>query len=205
MFQTLSDGLSDESLPARAPALNASSLDAIERARQGDAIAFAVLFQEYNAPICTYLARLVGNIEMGHDLAQETFLRAWKGLPGLQSDLHFKAWLYRIATNVANSHLRHERLIRWLPWMANDSDTHERDFSIEGPEERIGEIECVEKTLRYLSPQCRACLLLQLVGGFSQHEVANLLGISEKSVGAYVSRGREQFRQVYRRLKGAEV
>lgn len=205
MFQTLSDGLGGERLSAQDHAQVASSLEVVERAQQGDAIAFAELFRIYNASICTYLARLVSNDELGRDLAQETFLRAWKSLPSLRTSAHFKAWLYRIATNVANSHLRHDRLIRWLPWTTNDANVHERDFSIEGPEENIGESECVERALRYLSPQCRACLLLQLVGGFSQHEVAALLGISEKSVGAYVSRGREQFRQVYRRMKGADV
>jgi RNA polymerase sigma factor (sigma-70 family) len=59
--------------------------------------------------------------------------------------------------------------------------------------------------LAQLAPQSRTCLLLQLVAGFSQREIAESLGISEKSVSAYVSRGREQFRRAYSRMKGAEV
>ncbi|MEO8973988.1 MAG: sigma factor-like helix-turn-helix DNA-binding protein, partial [Ktedonobacteraceae bacterium] len=72
---------------------------------------------------------------------------------------------------------------------------------VAGPEERTGEMECVERALVQLAPQCRVCLLLQLVAGFSQREIAEALGISEKSVGAYVSRGREQFRRAYRQMK----
>ena len=172
----------------------------VERARVGDAQGFTALFQHFNGPICIYLARLVGNDELGRDLAQETFLLAWKNLPHLQGELHFSAWLYRIATNVARSHLRHERLIRWLPWMERDNLPN-----MAGPEESVSEMECVKQALACLAPQCRICLLLQLVGGFSQHEIAAMLGISNKSVGAYVFRGREQFRTAYRRLKGDSV
>jgi hypothetical protein len=53
----------------------------IERARQGDQQAFASLFEAYNARICTYLARLVGDDELGRDLAQDTFIAAWRALP----------------------------------------------------------------------------------------------------------------------------
>lgn len=70
-----------------------------------------------------------------------------------------------------------------------------------GPEEHAGEAEYVALALARVSPQCRTCLLLQIEGGFSQREVAQLLGISEKSVSAYTSRGRQQFRQAYQCLE----
>ncbi|HET7641250.1 MAG TPA: RNA polymerase sigma factor, partial [Ktedonobacteraceae bacterium] len=181
MFLSLDGDSSAEASPG------GSLVAMVELARHGDARGFTALFQYFNGPICTYLVRLVGNDELGRDLAQETFLRAWQSLPDLRGELHFKAWLYRIATNVARSHLRHERIIQWLPW--TESDQH-----FAGPEERAGEVECVQQALRRLTPQCRTCLLLQLVAGFSQREIAALLAISEKSVSAYVSRGREQFR-----------
>src|SRR5205085_713552 len=100
-------------------------------------------------------------------------------------------------------HLRHARLIRWLPWQDDDATSSNPYTSIEGPEEQTGETECVQQAMASLAPQCRTCLLLQLVAGFTQREIAEALGISEKSVSAYVSRGREQFRSAYRRLKGA--
>lgn len=178
-----------------------SQTEMVELARQGDARGFTALFRSYNAQICTYLARLVGNDDIGRDLAQETFLRAWKSLPSIEDELRFKPWLYRIATNVARSHLRHERLIRWLPWVEREDGLHVEQLRVAGPEERTGEMECVEWVLAQLAPQCRICLLLQLVAGFSQREIAEALGISEKSVAAYVSRGREQFRRLYRQMK----
>lgn len=202
MFETSQDETTGAS--ARTADMMGGELERIvELARAGDGLAFRDLFQKYNGQVCTYLARLVGNDEVGRDLAQETFLRAWKSLPEIRSDAHFKAWLFRIATNIAISHLRHARLVRWLPWQEGDSVITSINLSVDGPEEHTGETECVQYALAQLAPQCRTCLLLQLVAGFSQREIAESLGISEKSVSAYVSRGREQFRRAYSRAKGA--
>jgi RNA polymerase sigma-70 factor (ECF subfamily) len=174
----------------------------VRRAREGDNSAFTELIRDIHIPLCTFLARLVGNDELGHDLAQETLLRAWKSLPGLREERYFKAWLYRIATNIAHSHQRSTRRMRWLPWTKIEAPDDLKALNIAGPEEHISEAEIVEKTLARLSPQYRTCLLLQLVAGFSQQEIAHLLGISQKSVGTNVCRGREQFRQIYQALKG---
>src|SRR6516225_4200352 len=87
------------------PAPDVPERGLVEQARTGDRAAFTALFQQYNAPICRYLTHLVGNEEVGRDLAQETFLAAWRSLPGLQEGLHFSPWLYRIATNQAYAHL----------------------------------------------------------------------------------------------------
>jgi RNA polymerase sigma-70 factor (ECF subfamily) len=171
----------------------------VELARGGDGPAFAWLFHRYNAPICAYLARLVGDDELGRDLAQETFIHAWKGLPALSGELQFRPWLYRIATNTARSHLRHTRLLHWLPWHEQRDNAL---LSSDGPEEQAGENEQIHQILARLAPQARVCLLLQLYAGFSQREIAAVLKISEKSVSAYVSRGREQFRQLYHQTKG---
>jgi RNA polymerase sigma-70 factor, ECF subfamily len=176
--------------------------DCVNRARQGDSAAFTELFHRYNAPLCTYLSNLVGNSDVGRDLAQETFIHAWKGLPGLTDELRFKAWFYRIATNIARSHLRHERIIRWLPWGESLQGRETEFLHMDGPERQTEEMERIRQVLDKLGSRVRTCLLLQLYVGFSQREIATILSISEKSVSAYVSRGREQFRHLYSEGKG---
>ena len=180
-------------------------VESIELARAGDQRAFTQLFEYYNGPICTYLAHLVGNDEAGCDLAQETFIRAWKGLPRLQGKINFRPWLYRIATNVARSYLQRERFIRWLPWGDYEKEATQQVVGVAGPEEQASEQECIKQVLAMLSPQHRTCILLQDVAGFAQREIATILGISEKSVSAYVSRGRDQFRLAYQQLKGVPI
>jgi RNA polymerase sigma-70 factor (ECF subfamily) len=183
------------------PPSDAALASLVERARAGDRDAFTALFHQYNAPICRYLAHLVGNDEAGADLAQETFLLAWRGLPGIRDDSRFAPWLYKIATNLARSHLRRARLVRWLPWAEPVGQQHSLP-ALPGPEHRLAEAEQVKLALAELTPTYRTCLLLQLEGGFSQREIADLLHLSEKSVSVYVSRGRQQFLQAYQRLEG---
>ena len=192
----------DQSVPQAEGALAAAGStlgELVERAQQGEHAAFAALFEHYNAPICRYLARLVGNVELGHDLAQETFLHAWRSLARLRECEHFSPWLYQIATNLARSHARRARLIQWLPWSAPLESTV-GSARFERLEDHVGETEQVMLALAALPPKRRACVLLALEGGFTHREIARLVGISHKSVSTYLSRGCQQFRQEYERL-----
>lgn len=175
----------------------------VTRARGGDSAAFDALFRRFNARIFGYLARMVGNDEEGRDLTQETFVKAWRMLPGLHDSARFSPWLYRIATSIAIDHLR-SRKGRGL-WQLDD-ETSERANSNagrlqEGPEEQVAQTEQVRQALALVSPRYRACLLLQITGGFSQREIASMLHMSEKSVSVYVRRGSEQFRRAYENLE----
>ena len=183
-----------------ATSVSAEKVRLIELAQSGDRHAFTTLFQRYHPRICTYVGRLVENDELGRDLAQETFVQAWQHLPHLRDALSFEAWLYRIATNLAHSSLRRERLVRWLPWSERGSEESWSSMKQDGPEEQASKKECMRLALAQVSPQNRTCLLLQVVAGFSQREIAGIVGISQKTVSAYVSRGREQFRAAYQRL-----
>ena len=87
-------------------------VEVVRDAQAGNLSAFDTLFQYYNARICTYLARMIDNDEEGRDLAQETFIKVWRALPGMNGVPQFETWLYRIATNTAIDHLR-RRKFRW--------------------------------------------------------------------------------------------
>ncbi len=171
----------------------------VRDAQAGNIAAFDTLFRLYNARICTYLARMVGNDEEGRDLAQETFIKVWRALPSMHDELHFDTWLFRIATNTAIDYLR-RRKTRWPLWKEQDVENTPESMSIAGPEKQIEEAEHIKSALVTLSPQYRACLLLQHYVGLSQREIAKSLNLSEKSISIYVSRGSDQFRKAYERL-----
>lgn len=180
------------------PPSDSSVTAVVVQARAGDQAAFTALFHQYNAPLCRYLAHLVGNDEVARDLAQETFFRAWQSLPTMRDEQRFAPWLYKIATNLARSYQRHARLVRWLPWAES---VGEQARHVPGPERQVVEAELVALAMARLTPKYRVCLLLQLEGGFSQREIAQLLHLTEKSVSVYVSRGRQQFLQAYQELE----
>ena len=66
--------------------------------RKGDTEAFSDIVERYQFPISRYIKRLTGDDEVTKDLVQDTFLNAYEGILRTDSELSFKAWLYRIAT-----------------------------------------------------------------------------------------------------------
>ncbi len=88
----------------------ASSLSEITaNARKGNPVAFTSLFHLHHSRIFTYLVHILGRREEAEDLAQETFLKAWRSLHTLEDDDRFGPWLYRIATHTALDHLRKQK------------------------------------------------------------------------------------------------
>jgi RNA polymerase sigma-70 factor, ECF subfamily len=172
-------------------------LDAVKKSQEGDETAFTTLYQSYYMRIYYYLLRTVGSPEDASDLVDETFAKAWRGLPGMLDGRRFNSWLYSIATRTALDHLRRRKKGPAF-WSSTDEDLIEEHTT--SFEARIEEQELIWLALAQVAPKPRACLLLQ-IEGFSQEEIARQVGLQRKSVGTYVSMAREQFRRAYRRLE----
>jgi len=168
------------------------------RAQKGDQLAFEVLYERYNDRICRYLSRMVGDDGIGCELTQEVFLKAWEALLVLRDPSRFASWLYRIATNQVYNYQQHAKLLHLIPW--EEYAMREETHSIAGPEEQVEEAELLKLALARVSPTYRPCLILYVVEEYSQRQIAELLQIKESSIGRYVSRGKEELRQIYRRL-----
>lgn len=168
------------------------------RAQRGDQLAFEKLYERYNDRISRYLIRMIGNDGVGCELTQETFLKAWENLLSLRDPARFTNWLYRIATNMAYNYQNHARLIRTVPW--EEYTERSESLSISGPERLIEETELMKLVLARVSPTYRPCFILYVIEKLPQRQIADLLGIKFTSVAKYVSRGKEEFRQIYYRL-----
>ena len=172
--------------------------DLVLRAQRGDQLAFEKLYERYNDRISRYLIRMIGDDGIGCELTQETFLKAWQNLLSLRDPARFANWLYRIATNMAYNYQNHARLIHIIPW--EEYTERSESLSISGPEKLIEETELMKLVLARVSPTYRPCFILYVIEKLPQRQIADLLGIKLTSVGKYVSRGREEFRQIYYRL-----
>lgn len=168
------------------------------RARDGDQLAFESLYERYNDRICRYLTRMIGNDGVGCELTQEVFLKAWEALLSLREPSHFAGWLYRIATNRAYNYQQHAKLLHMIPW--EEYATAGETPSVAGPEQQVEDTELLKLALARVSPTYRPCLILYVIEELSQRQIAELLQIKESSIGKYVSRGKEELRQIYRRL-----
>jgi RNA polymerase sigma-70 factor, ECF subfamily len=170
------------------------------RAQRGDQLAFEKLYERYNTRLSRYLVRMVGDDGVGCELTQEAFLKAWEALLSLRDPTRFANWLYRIATNCAYTYQNHAKLIRTIPW--NECTERSETLSVAGPERLVEETELMKLVLARISPTYRPCFILYMIEKLSQREISELLGIKLTSVGKYVSRGKEEFRQIYYRMIG---
>jgi RNA polymerase sigma factor (sigma-70 family) len=153
---------------------------------------FERLFGDYKTPILNYLNRLVGDPPAAEELMQEAFTRAWRARAQLVVVDNPRAWLYRIATNAANDHLRRRRLLAWLPLLDND-----RQLADAGFEEGALESERMRRALLTLSPEYRVPLVLYTCQDFSIAEIAATLSITPDAVKQRLVRARNQLREAY--------
>src|SRR3954469_14591895 len=87
--------------------MNSPDADAplVERVKQGDQKAFEMLVVKYQRRIERLIGRMVRDVDLVQDIAQETFLRAYRAIPQFRGDSAFSTWLYRIAVNTAKKAL----------------------------------------------------------------------------------------------------
>ncbi|MSU52031.1 MAG: RNA polymerase sigma factor [Opitutaceae bacterium] len=96
-----------------APAMNDEQL--ITRHLKGDASAFREIVERHQAMVCTVAFSACGDVTRSDDVAQETFVAAWKQMPQLRERSKFRAWLGGIARNLGNNHRRQAARAGLLP------------------------------------------------------------------------------------------
>ncbi len=165
----------------------------VAQIREGNTDAFTEIVENYQAAIIRYSYRMTGDYEVAKDLAQDTFVKAYKGILKTDSDLSFKAWLYRIATNNALQHNRRKRILSFVPL----SSLAENSPAFKAPPEHIEDKLLIKQVLAKISPDQRVCLVLHFVEGFKYREIADILGISRDAVCKRVARGSKQFQILY--------
>jgi RNA polymerase sigma-70 factor, ECF subfamily len=169
----------------------------VKLAQAGDSDAFARIYGWYHTDIHRYLLGLVSSEEDASDLTQETFLHAWRAISGLRDVALFKSWLYKIARNCAYDFMRKKKGILISLESISEDQSIEMGTSFE---DGIAQGDLVRQVLASIPLNQRDCLLLQDMGGFSQYEIAKLVGIGVQSVSTYISMARNQFRQTYNAL-----
>ena len=157
------------------------------------------LFERYHVEVFAYLCRLVHDRQWAEDLMQETFLRAFDARGHLSQVRNRRAWLYRVASNLALDGLKRRRRFAWLPLVTADMREGEAPAEPLSSAERLARHDALEAALLSLAPAYRAPLLLYAAHGLSVAEVAEVLGLSVGAVRTRLCRAREAFWQAYAR------
>lgn len=168
-------------------------------ARSGDERAFERLLEPHRRVLHLHCYRLLGSLHDADDALQETSLRAWRGLGGFVPRAPFRAWLYRIATNVCLRAV--ERRAR-TPEALDPAEAQIAAYLQPYPDRLLPTDLAAEQresvglafvsVMQLLPPRQRASLVLHDVLGWTAKEVADLLGGSVASVNSALQRARER-------------
>jgi RNA polymerase sigma-70 factor, ECF subfamily len=193
-------------------------------ARRGNSREFGELAEPYRRELRVHCYRILGSLYDAEDMVQETMLRAWKRLNTYEERASFRAWLYKIATNVCLDTLdqRRRRVKRLLPnylhsasdpqkpieppateilWLEPVPDEWLADSSALNPEAQYSTQESISLAflvaLQILPPRQRAVLILKDVMDWSASEIADLLDSTPSSVNSALHRARNTLSKNY--------
>jgi RNA polymerase sigma-70 factor, ECF subfamily len=157
-----------------------SDEELVARSVGGDLDSFNQLVLRWERPIYALAYRVIGREEDARDVAQETFLRAFRALKGFKGQAKFSSWLYRITLNLCRDWIRRERRAP-LAQMPEGIDLVElagEETPSESIEQRIGRQQlgrAVSKAMATLPDEQRTAIILKEYHGLTFQEIADLL------------------------------
>lgn len=167
----------------------------------GDPRPFRTLVARYRDQVVNTAYRFLGDPHDAEDVAQEVFLKVYRGLPDFRGASSFSTWLYRIAINTCKNELR--RRSRQLTLLEPDLESLGINLPTPpSPEQAVTTREqrdAVQETLDRLGETDREALILRDIQGLSYQEVAEALDIGLSAAKMRVQRARLAFRELYRR------
>ena len=189
-------------MAAKAAAPDVSDAQLIARCIVGDdRHAFAELVKRHQSAVRACLRKLTaGNHALADDLAQDTFVLAWRNLKSFRQEARFSTWLYRIATNcwLAQARKRHEELLgdRDPAVGDDDGDPAGTDHSWDG-DHAAGTTKKIdlERAMEQLSEGERAAIVQCYHNDLSHEEAAYVLGCPVGTVKTHVLRGKQKLKR----------
>lgn len=182
-----------------------SDIELIEKALNGERGAYEALVKRHQSYVFTLAARFARNREDAEEIAQDSFLKAFRNLSGFKGQSKFTTWLYTIVYTTSMSHLRKKR----HDFLSLDDEEHPvyaTETATEGAAlslERKTERHFIEKAIARLLPDDATILTLFYLGEQSLEEIAGAMGMPAGTVKVKLHRSRQRFRiQLEAILKG---
>ncbi len=183
----------------------ADEVELVAKAKDGDRAAFDELVRLTHAGVYTLAYRLTANEEDARDVAQETYLRAYRSIRRFRGDSRFSTWLYRITANCAStliarrSKTSHDELSLDEPL-----PDRRREIDPEGMAESGFVRDRLTAALAELPPRLRAVVVLRDVYDLPHEAIAAELGISQEAAKVRLHRARRKLRERLFPMPGEE-
>jgi RNA polymerase sigma-70 factor (ECF subfamily) len=172
----------------------------VRRAQRGDQEAFAELVTHHQRYVYNLAYRLLRDADEAEDLAQEAFLRAWKGLGGFRGRAKFTTWLYRIVTNLCYNRLAGLRR-QLLDVGLDEDEDYLSPLALSSDGDPPAAIEAVERRaflhrqIAALPSKYRLVITLFYLQEFSYQEIAQVLDLPLGTVKTHLFRARERLKR----------
>lgn len=185
----------------------------VERVKRGDVKAFEMLVVKYQRRIERLIGRMVRDVDLVQDIAQETFIRAYRAIPQFRGESAFYTWLYRIAVNTAKKALvglKRDPLVSESALASHDESDEtsrvENELSDgETPESLLASKEVaatVNAAIEALSEDLRQAIVLREIEGLSYEEISVVMNCPIGTVRSRIFRAREAIAERLRPLLG---
>lgn len=193
-----------------APSLASARDDAalVQASQQGDRDAFGVLVSRHAASVLGVTRRMLGAEADAEDVAQETFVAAFRALGGFKQDAKFSTWVYRIAVNKCTDHLR-ARKPSTVSLDASDAEGTQAMEAVQDtttPHVELEQVEmgrAIERALQALPSYYRESFVLRHVDGLEYGEMSEILGVHRDTLKMRVYKARLLLGESLRHLSGA--
>ena len=176
-----------------------SEAEAIERAKQGDAAAFEVLYNLHKRRVYSLCLRMTTNTAEAEDLTQEAFLQLFRKIGTFRGESAFSTWLHRMAVNVVLMQLRKKGL-QVVPLddeNEGEEETPKKDYGAQddvlaGSLDRLQ----LKNAIDRLPPGYRSIFVLHDVEGFEHNEIAEMVGCSIGNSKSQLHKARMKLREL---------
>ena len=165
-----------------------SDAELVNEFRQGRETSFDAIVRRYQDRIFRFLVHMVGDGDEAADLAQETFVKAYKSLHRFRGRSSLYTWLYRIALNTSLNYMRKKKLRnRWTLGFDVETSTENRALHHRDPESELvmkQQLAVVQAAIKDLPPRQRSIFVMRHFDDLSHGAIAEVVGTSEGAVRA---------------------
>ncbi len=176
----------------------------VARSLKQDHDAFGQLVERYATVIANLAYRMVGDRTEAEDLAQETFVAAFKSLPTFRAESKFSTWLYRIAANKCKDWLRAKRPGQSVRDIDVEDVLDDRVVEERTPERLLSQQQVaaqLDRAIQRLPPLYREAFVLKHIEGLSYEEMQEILNVNADTLKMRVYKGRLQLSRELVELK----
>ena len=161
------------------------------QALAGSQSAFEQILQRYQRPVLSLLVRMTGDAALAEDLAQETFVKAFRNLAAFDTTRRLSSWLLRIAHNTGIDALRRARPAA-VEIDAGGPAAEPAAPAVGDPVERRALGQALKAALAQLRPDYRTAVILRYEDGLSFQDIGQVLGMPEATARSHVHRARKE-------------